>query len=133
MKKVIPPVLLILMVTLGVQNRAAAHCEVPCGIYGDQERFVAMLEDTKTIKKAMEQINALAGKADAQSHNQLARWVANKESHAVRIQHTIGQYFMAQRIKPGKPKYIEQLTSAPRQLSARAPGASDQAAPRVAQ
>ena len=29
-----------------------AHCQVPCGIYGDQLRFEQMLEDTKTITKA---------------------------------------------------------------------------------
>ena len=115
MKKVIPPVLLTLMVTLGVQDRAAAHCEVPCGIYGDQARFAAMLEDTRTITKAMDQIHALTKEPSAQSHNQLARWVANKESHATRIQHTIAQYFMAQRIKPGKGKdYVIKLVAAHR-------------------
>ena len=37
-----------------------AHCQVPCGIYGDQLRFERMLEDTKTITKAQGQINELA-------------------------------------------------------------------------
>ena len=31
---------------------AFAHCQVPCGIYGDQLRFDQMLEDQKTISKA---------------------------------------------------------------------------------
>jgi nickel superoxide dismutase len=110
-KHTILPALTVVLFALGV-NRASAHCEVPCGIYGDQMRFEAMLEDHKTIHKAMEQINALAGKSDAQSHNQLARWVANKESHATKIQNTIAQYFMSQRIKASDPKYVDKLTKA---------------------
>ena len=47
----------------------------------------------------MTQIAALAGQSDAQSANQLARWVANKEEHANRIQHVVTQYFMTQRLK----------------------------------
>ena len=112
MKYVIPPALLALLLGFQIAGPAAAHCEVPCGIYGDQARFESMLEDTTTVTKAMAQINELAGKTDAQSVNQLARWVANKESHATKIQNTIGQYFMAQRIKADKPNYVAQLTSA---------------------
>ena len=110
MKKTIP--LFTLLVLLGAQELVTAHCEVPCGIYGDQMRFEGMLEDHKTVAKAMGQVNVLAGKADAQSHNQLARWVSNKESHATKIQHTIAQYFMTQRIKPKDPKYVDKLTAA---------------------
>ena len=40
-----------------------AHCEIPCGIYGDEARFVAIEEDLTTIEKAMKQITALAGQA----------------------------------------------------------------------
>ena len=76
-----------------------AHCEIPCGIYGDDARFAAIEEDLTTIEKAMTQIAALAGQSDAQSANQLARWVANKEEHANRIQHVVAQYFMTQRLK----------------------------------
>ena len=76
-----------------------AHCEIPCGIYGDEARFVAIEEDLTTIEKAMKQIAALAGQSDAQSANQLARWVANKEEHANRIQNVVTQYFMTQRLK----------------------------------
>lgn len=87
----------------------SAHCQVPCGIYGDQRRFEEMLEDTQTIAKAIAQIGELAGTHDAQGHNQLARWVANKESHATNIQTTVGEYFLAQRVKADKPRYVEQL------------------------
>ena len=74
-----------------------AHCEIPCGIY--DARFSAMEEDLTTIEKAMGQIAELAGKDDAQSANQLARWVGAKEEHANKIQHAVSQYFMTQRIK----------------------------------
>ncbi len=110
MKKTIP--LFTLLVLLGAQELVTAHCEVPCGIYGDQMRFEGMLEDHKTVRKAMDQVTALAGKNDALAHNQLARWVSNKESHATKIQHTIAQYFMTQRIKPSGLKYVDKLTAA---------------------
>ena len=76
-----------------------AHCEIPCGVYGDDARFAAIEEDLTTIEKSMVQIAALAGQTDAQSANQLARWVANKEEHANKIQHVVAQYFMTQRLK----------------------------------
>ena len=91
---------------------ANAHCQVPCGIYGDQRRFEEMLEDVATIAKAITQINELAEKSDALSHNQLARWVATKEAHASNIQKVIADYFMAQRIKSTNENYIKQLTAA---------------------
>jgi nickel superoxide dismutase len=97
----------------GIQTRAGAHCEVPCGIYGDHARVVQMLEDATTIAKAMDQINNLAGQADPQALNQAARWVATKEEHATRIQHTIAQYFLTQRIKPapeGSEGYADYVT-----------------------
>ena len=102
---------------VGPLRELAAHCEVPCGIYADQRRFEEMMEDQTTIAKAITSINDLAGKGDALSHNQLARWVATKESHATNTQHIIAQYFMTQRIKPGtddatQREYIKKLTSA---------------------
>lgn len=91
---------------------ASAHCQVPCGIYGDQRRFEEMLEDEHTISKSQIEINALAGKTDAQSANQLARWVVTKEDHATNIQETIGAYFMAQRVKMDDPAYGKKLMAA---------------------
>ena len=74
------------------------HCEIPCGIYGDEERFKAIAEDLKTIEKSMIQIQSLA--LDPNNHmNQLVRWVNNKEKHADHIRDTVAQYFLAQRIK----------------------------------
>lgn len=74
------------------------HCEIPCGIYGDEERFKAIAEDLKTIEKSMIQIQYLS--SDPNNHmNQLVRWVNNKEKHADHIRDTVAQYFLAQRIK----------------------------------
>lgn len=97
---------------LTIAGQALAHCQVPCGIYGDQGRFDTMLEDTTTIAKAIDQIGELAGTHDATGHNQLARWVSTKEDHATNIQRTIADYFMAQRIKAGADNYTELLKSA---------------------
>lgn len=90
-----------------VRSPAYAHCEVPCGIYDDHARVVLMLEDATTVGKAVDQINALDSEGGAQAMNQMARWIANKEIHATRIQDTIGQYFMTQRIKPKAPGSAE--------------------------
>ena len=90
-----------ILLTIG-QPGAFAHCEVPCGIYDDHARIDQMLEDTTTIGKAVAQILELTGKTDAQSLNQLTRWINTKESHATRIQNTIAQYFLTQRVKPAR-------------------------------
>lgn len=87
-----------------------AHCQVPCGIYDDAARVHAMLEDTKTVEKATKLINELAGKTDAQSQNQIARWVINKEKHAQKIISTISDYFLTQRVKADQKDYTERLT-----------------------
>jgi nickel superoxide dismutase len=76
-----------------------AHCEVPCGIYGDDARFSAIAEDVMTIEKAMGKISELATKMDGQSANQMVRWVSTKEEHANKIQQVVAQYFMTQRLK----------------------------------
>ena len=86
-----------------------AHCEVPCGIYDDGARVIQMLEDTKTTEKASKMIAELAGKTNAQSANQLSRWVANKESHAQNVIETISHYFMTQRIKASQKDYADRL------------------------
>ena len=110
-------ILALAVIAVGPVRQLAAHCEVPCGIYGDQRRFEEMLEDQATIAKAITSIKDLAAKDDALSHNQLARWVVTKESHATNIQHIIAKYFMTQRIKPGTDQatqqaYVKNLTAA---------------------
>lgn len=86
-----------------------AHCQVPCGIYDDHARVQVMLEDAATVEKAMRMMAELAGKTDAQSQNQMIRWVFNKEHHAQKIIATIGDYFLTQRVKAGQADYVEQL------------------------
>jgi nickel superoxide dismutase len=106
------PFSLFLVLAMVTARHVAAHCEVPCGIYDDQARFQQMLEDTKTIAKASDQIHLLAMESSPQNMNQLVRWVTTKEEHATNIQHTISQYFMTQRIKADKPEYVKNLTTA---------------------
>ena len=91
---------------------AFSHCQVPCGVYGDPARFTQMLEDQTTIAKAFSQIHELAGKKDAQSANQLSRWVTTKEDHANKIQKIIAEYFLTQRIKSSASNYDELLKGA---------------------
>ena len=110
MKNLHFPIFLIFMSF--TSNYVLGHCQVPCGIYGDQNRFEQMLEDQSTIEKAGKLINELSGKRDALSQNQLTRWVSTKEAHASAIQKTIADYFMAQRIKASDKKYQDKLTKA---------------------
>ena len=99
------------------------HCQVPCGIYTDQLRFESMLEDTKTIAKAIDQINEFAstvgqGELSGTSINQATRWVTTKEDHATKIQDVMAAYFFAQRIKSDHADYTGQLASAHRVIVA---------------
>lgn len=93
---------------------AAAHCQVPCGIYGDQRRFEELLEDEHTISKSQIEINSIAdsGEFSPQNINQVVRWTTTKEEHAQRVQQTMLDYFLAQRIKSTDPRYTEKLTTA---------------------
>jgi nickel superoxide dismutase len=90
---------LVLALVLLAPGRALAHCEVPCGIYGDAMRIEMLREHVTTIEKAMQQIAALSDEDD-EDYNQIVRWVTNKEKHAEELQHIVSQYFLHQRIKP---------------------------------
>lgn len=94
---------------LFLQQPAHAHCQIPCGIYDDHARVQSMLEDTATVEKSVNLIIELADKSDAQSQNQLVRWVMNKENHAQQIISTISDYFFTQRVKPSQKDYSERL------------------------
>jgi len=109
MKTLLP---LAIITSLISSNWLFAHCQVPCGVYGDSARFTQMLEDQTTIAKAIAQIVGLAGKKDAQSANQLSRWVSTKEDHANKIQNIIAEYFLIQRIKSSSEKYEDLLKGA---------------------
>ena len=107
-RHVLSGAVLLALVSISAQP-VQAHCQVPCGIYGDSTRVRMMREDLATIIRAMGQIRALSQKKDAQSQNQLVRWVVTKEQHAEKIIRTISDYFMAQKIKPAKAGYAEML------------------------
>jgi len=98
MKKLILSGLGCLVLLFAVGPTAQAHCEVPCGIYGDEMRVQLIAEHITTLEKAMKQIKLLSA-ADEVNYNQLVRWVDNKEKHANEIQEIVTQYFMTQRIK----------------------------------
>lgn len=92
-------------------------------------------QDAATIKKAMVQINALAGSGAAQDANQCTRWIMTKEDHCDKIIKTTSEsvrrragratacrapgetrarrYMLAQRVKPAsfanKCDYTEAL------------------------
>ena len=108
MKKLIFSILTGLLPVLFSIPNAAAHCEIPCGIYDDQLRVQLVAEHATTIEKSMQQILELS-KASPTNYNQLVRWVSNKEKHATKIQHIVSQYFMTQRLKPDQEKYSEKL------------------------
>ncbi|MBE9484139.1 MAG: superoxide dismutase [Bacteroidetes bacterium] len=88
---------------------AAAHCEIPCGIYDDEMRVRMIAEHITTIEKSMNQIVILPGQKPGNC-NQRVRWVMNKENHANELQHIVSQYFMTQRIKLDAEKYSQKLT-----------------------
>ena len=97
-------------------NQVKAHCEIPCGIYGDSLRVALLYEHITTVEKSMVKINELSEVKDKDYH-MIMRWVVNKEEHAKKIQDIVSQYFLHQRVKikdmsdtDAYNKYIEQLT-----------------------
>merc|ERR1719491_2216349 len=76
-----------------------AHCQVPCGIFTDNLRIEGMVEDAATIRKSVVQSQELHAAAKLQDIHQMHRWIATKEEHAQKIMTTIGDYFMAQKVK----------------------------------
>ena len=92
-----------LAVSLLCSSLLFAHCEIPCGIYGDQIRLEMLAEHITTIEKSMKQVQTLSKESD-KNYNQIVRWVKNKEKHANEIQEIVTQYFMTQRVKPADRK-----------------------------
>ena len=94
-----------------------AHCQIPCGIYGDMTQIDLLREDIATVEKSMKQIVDLS-KEPAANMNQIVRWINNKEEHCGNIQEKVASYWMTQRIKPAAPsdeaayrKYTAQITT----------------------
>ncbi len=110
-------VLLLLAAVVAFPHVLWAHCEIPCGIYDDQARVQLIAEHIGTIEKSIQQIRGLQ-KTEAVNHNQLVRWVMNKENHATEIQSIVSQYFMTQRIKPNSDQYSQKIAVLHRMLIA---------------
>ncbi|UCD06156.1 MAG: superoxide dismutase [candidate division WOR-3 bacterium] len=91
-------VLALLMLTAVCTNLSFAHCEIPCGVYGDEMRLEMIREHITTIERSMQMIRELSAEAD-RNYNQIVRWVTNKEEHANHIQEIASQYFLTQRVK----------------------------------
>ena len=102
-------------VLLGVNNKARAHCEIPCGIFEDSLRYELIKEHIITIEKSMKKVDEFSN-ADDEDYHTITRWTINKEKHAEEIQHIVSQYFLHQRIKLTEKgtehyeKYIRELT-----------------------
>jgi nickel superoxide dismutase len=82
----------------GAAATAAAHCQIPCGIYDDELRVQLIEEHITTVEKSMKQVVELGGQ-DSPDLHQLVRWIDNKEHHAQEIQDIVAAYFMTQRIE----------------------------------
>jgi nickel superoxide dismutase len=108
MKSISIYLVLMVLATFLAAATAAAHCEVPCGIYDDKLRANLIAEHTTTVEKSMKQIMALS-KQNPVNYNQLVRWISNKEKHAEEIQHIVTQYFMTQRINLDTKNYAEKV------------------------
>ena len=108
MKRRVLYFLSVMSCVLFLSANAAAHCEIPCGIYDDEARINELLEHVNTIEKSMNQIVAISKEKDHDA-NQLVRWVMNKENHANELQHIVTQYFMTQRIKLDAKDYDKKL------------------------
>lgn len=114
MKKTILSVILFFLI-IGMNKNVWAHCEVPCGIYNDELRIAALYEDVMTISKAMTNIKELSAEENP-NFNQIVRWVNTKEEHANKIQETVKQYFLAQRIKVVEETDAENFAKYQKQL-----------------
>ena len=106
---------------------AAAHCQMPCGIYDDPARIAGLKEDALTIRKAVTSLKSMMEPHDhnhdhAHEHddditqfNQGTRWIITKDQHAQAIQDTVSYYFLTQRVKAvpageqGHDTYVAQL------------------------
>ncbi len=110
--KLFLPVLLVAFIAAPFSQKAMAHCQVPCGIFSDQLRFEAMLEDQTTVAKANVQLAELLKENTPLAVNQATRWIMTKEDHCGKIMETVAGYFMAQRIKPDAENYEKTLIAA---------------------
>ena len=107
--RVMPKFFVLLILSTLMTNIAYSHCQIPCGIYGDDIRINLLREHISTIEKGMNQINDLSKKASS-NMNQLVRWVNNKDKHADEFTDIVTYYFLSQRIKIADPKESKNYT-----------------------
>ncbi|MFP3982597.1 MAG: superoxide dismutase [Ni] [Desulfurivibrionaceae bacterium] len=115
MKKLWLAIPAVIITIFACSSYSEAHCEIPCGIYDDQMRLEMITEHIATVEKSVNQIKDLSDDKD-KNHNQLVRWIDNKEHHASEIQHIVSQYFLTQRIKPDDQHYEKKLGTLHRML-----------------
>jgi nickel superoxide dismutase len=115
MKKIVLSLLILGTFALTASS-VFAHCEIPCGIYGDEMRFYTIEEHITTIEKSMQMIVELSQEGE-KNYNQLVRWVNNKEDHAKKIQEIVDQYFLTQRVKPVDPEKAEEYATYVKQVT----------------
>ena len=95
---------------IAAPTQLSAHCQVPCGIYDNNNVLGTMHTDFLTIEKASKEIIELS-KDPAANAQQLVRWTVNKDAHAQDIQDKALNYFLAQRIKlPADGEVTEEYT-----------------------
>ena len=99
----------VLALSLGVMPAPVeAHCQIPCGIYGDEMRFGMLEEHITTIEKSMKLITELSADP-GKNANQLSRWVINKENHADEMASIVTKYFLQQRLKLDDPQWAAKV------------------------
>mmetsp|Transcript_10509 Transcript_10509/g.22809 ORF Transcript_10509/g.22809 Transcript_10509/m.22809 type:complete len:208 (+) Transcript_10509:104-727(+) len=96
------------------ESPTLCHCQVPCGIFDDPVRVALIKEHAATIRKAVSQINNLAGESpEPQDFNQAARWIAVKEEAASGIIDIVSTYMLCQRVKKAsfetREEYLQAL------------------------
>ncbi len=84
------------------------HCQIPCGIYGDEMRFQMLEEHITTIEKSMKLIDELSADP-GKNANQLVRWIVNKENHADEMASIVTKYFLQQRLKLDDPEWAAKV------------------------
>lgn len=105
-----------LLVAGGIGLNTFSHCQIPCGIYGDEMRFEMIKEHITTIEKGMNMIEDLSSNNPEMNTNQIVRWVQNKDDHADEISQIVQQYFLAQRVKPVEESDKEAFAKYTKQL-----------------
>lgn len=77
------------------------HCQMPCGIYHDDNVYGQIDQYIETMYKAVSEINANKFET-VKEKSQFVRWVYQKEKQSSEAADLITTYFLQQKIKPGE-------------------------------